>query len=77
MLRMRVQDSEREVETLRDDLAQAQQRITTLLEMNQPRFQLESEDEGDEHRHRRDSAGSEEATTAFDKVSDATCIHFR
>ena len=71
---MRVQESEREVESLREDLAQAQQRITTLLEMNQPRFHLESEDEGDDHRHRRDSAGSEEATTAFDKVSVVTSI---
>lgn len=66
---MRVEEAEREVDTLRDDLAQAQQRITTLLDMNQPGFHLESEDEGDELGRRRDSAGSsEEASMAFDKV---------
>ena len=67
---MRVEEAEREVEILREDLAQAQQRITTLLEMNQPGFHLESEDEADEHQRRRGSAGSsEEASMAFDKVS--------
>ena len=67
---MRVEEAEREVETLREDLAQAQQRINTLLEMNQPGFHMDSEDEGDDHQRRRNSAGSsEEASMAFDKVS--------
>lgn len=67
LLRMRVDEAEREVEVLRDDLAQSQNRITTLLEMNQPGFQLGSEDE--EGAGRRDSMGSsEEASMAFDKV---------
>jgi hypothetical protein len=72
---MRVEEAEREVETLREDLAQAQQRITTLLEMNQPGFHLESEDEDDAHRRRRDSTGSsEEASMAFDKVGDQASL---
>lgn len=70
---MRVSEAEREVEVLRDDLAQAQNRITTLLEMNQPGFQLGSEDE--DGMGRRDSIGSsEEASMAFDKVSPACSI---
>ena len=67
---MRVDEAEREVEVLRDDLAQAQNRITTLLEMNQPGFQMEGDYE--DGAGRRDSMGSsEEASMAFDKVSVA------
>ncbi len=78
VLRMRVEEAEREAETLREDLARAQQRITTLLEMNQPGFHLESEDEGDELRRTRDSAGSsEEASMAFDKVSSGVSHRFK
>lgn len=70
VLRMRCEEAERDVEVLRDDLAQAQHRITTLLEMGQPAFGLHSDDEDDHRALRRDSGGSsEEASTAYDKVS--------
>lgn len=66
---MRVDEAEREVEVLRDDLAQAQNRITTLLEMNQPGFQM-GDDGYEDGAGRRDSVGSsEEASMAFDKAS--------
>ena len=68
LLRMRVEEAEREVDVLRDDLTQAQHRITTLLEVNQPDFRLGSEDEGDDRHRRESSASSEEASMAFDKV---------
>jgi hypothetical protein len=62
---MRVEEAEREVEILREDLAQAQQRISTLLEMGGPNgFDMGSEADHDER-----SEESEEATMAFDKVS--------
>jgi hypothetical protein len=67
---MRVEEAEREVEVLRDELAQAQHRISTLLEMGQPGFEGGSEDgDGVRDGERRDSLGSsEEASMAFDKV---------
>jgi hypothetical protein len=67
---MRVEEAEREVEVLRDELAQAQHRISTLLEMGQPGFEGGSEDgDGNREGERRDSLGSsEEASMAFDKV---------
>lgn len=51
---MRLDEAERDVESLRDDLAQAQNRIQTLLDVKGG-----SDDEDD---------GSLEATMAFDKV---------
>lgn len=66
VLRMRCEEAEREVEVLRDDLAQAQQRISTLLDMGgETGFGLGSDED-----HQRESLGSsEEASMAFDKVS--------
>ncbi|WVR06271.1 hypothetical protein IAU60_003301 [Kwoniella sp. DSM 27419] len=55
LLRMRVEDGERECETLREDLEQAKHRIQTLLEVGGV-----SDD---------DEAGSEEASMAFDKFT--------
>lgn len=67
LLQMRVTEAEREVEVMRDELAQAQNRITTLLEMNQPGFEGSEDEDG---LGRRSSIGSsEEASMAFDKVS--------
>lgn len=64
---MRVEEAEREVEVLREDLAQAQHRIATLLEVGGPNgFGLMSEDG---HGEGRSDEGSEEASMAFDKVS--------
>lgn len=73
---MRVEEAEREVDVLREDLSQAQERINTLLEMNQPGFHLGSEDEGGEDRMRREStaSSSEEASMAFDKVSPSPVL---
>jgi hypothetical protein len=60
---MRVETAEREVENLRDELAQAQHRITTLLEMGGGHgFGL------DDNEDMRSEDGSEEASMAFDKV---------
>ncbi|OWZ44579.1 hypothetical protein C351_02711 [Cryptococcus neoformans c8] len=55
LLRMRLDEAERDMESLRDDLAQAQDRIQTLLDVKGG-----SDDEDD---------GSLEATMAFDKFS--------
>ncbi|EAL21307.1 hypothetical protein CNBD3610 [Cryptococcus deneoformans B-3501A] len=55
LLRMRLDEAERDMESLRDDLAQAQHRIQTLLDVKGG-----SDDEDD---------GSLEATMAFDKFS--------
>ena len=60
---MRCEEAEREMEGLRDDLSQAQQRINTLLDMGGEGFGVSDED------GRRESLGSsEEASMAFDKV---------
>ena len=55
MLRQRVEEAEKELEGMREELGQAQARIETLLEMG----------DGDEG---RSEEGSEEASMAFDKV---------
>lgn len=85
LLRRRVDDAEKECDTLREELIQSQTRINTLLEMNQPRFGVGSED-GDADELDLDGLGrggseesSEEASMAFDKVSRGTrnsYIHF-
>jgi uncharacterized protein involved in exopolysaccharide biosynthesis len=70
VLRMRCEEAEREVEVLREDLTQAKERINTLLEMGGPGgFGAGSDEESGEDR-RRGSASSEEASMAFDRVSD-------
>ena len=71
VLRMRCEEAEREVEGLRDDLTQAQQRINTLLEMGGGGgYHLGSEDgDGLDLDRRRSAGSSEEASMAFDKVS--------
>jgi hypothetical protein len=56
LLRQRVEQAEKELEGMREELGQAQARIETLLEMG----------DGDEG---RSEEGSEEASMAFDKVS--------
>jgi hypothetical protein len=56
LLRQRVEEAEKELEGMREELGQAQARIETLLEMG----------DGDEG---RSEEGSEEASMAFDKVS--------
>ena len=58
LLRQRVEEAEKELEGMRDELGQAQARIETLLEMG----------DGDEG---RSEEGSEEASMAFDKVRQA------
>ncbi|WVF69370.1 hypothetical protein IAT40_004146 [Kwoniella sp. CBS 6097] len=58
LLRMRVEETERECEGLREDLEQARQRIQTLLEVG-----VVSDDDDDEE------GGSEEASMAFDKFT--------
>jgi hypothetical protein len=55
LLRQRVEEAEKELEGMREELGQAQARIETLLEMG----------DGDEG---RSEEGSEEASMAFDKV---------
>ncbi|WVQ96869.1 hypothetical protein IAU59_003976 [Kwoniella sp. CBS 9459] len=57
LLRMRVEETERECEGLREDLEQARQRIQTLLEVG-----VVSDDDDEE-------GGSEEASMAFDKFT--------
>jgi len=69
VLRMRCEEAEREVDTLREDLSQAQQRINTLLDMGGEGFGLGSDDD---RRQSLGSATSEEASMAFDKVSDGS-----
>lgn len=65
-MRMRMEEAEREVEILREDLVQAQQRIATLLEVGGPNgYDVESDVEHDV----RSDENSEEASMAFDKVS--------
>ena len=56
LLRQRVEEAEKELEGMREELGQAQARIETLLEMG----------DGDGE---RSEEGSEEASMAFDKVS--------
>ncbi|WVQ80675.1 hypothetical protein IAT38_002780 [Cryptococcus sp. DSM 104549] len=58
LLRMRVDETERELEGLREDYAQAQHRIQTLLDV---RGVSETDDEDE---------GSEEASMAFDKLTN-------
>lgn len=71
VLRNRVEDAEREVEVLREDLAQAQHRINTLLGMGPGLGMGSGAESVDEHGQRRASGGSsEEASMAFDKVSE-------
>jgi len=55
LLRQRVEEAEKELEGMREELGQAQARIETLLEMG----------DGDGE---RSEEGSEEASMAFDKV---------
>ncbi|WRT67696.1 uncharacterized protein IL334_004668 [Kwoniella shivajii] len=72
LLRMRIEESEREIENLRDDLDQARQRIHTLLAVG-----VTSDNE--DHDHDRlngmddddddENDGSEEASMAFDKFT--------
>lgn len=71
---MRVEEAEREVEILREDLAQAQQRISTLLEMGGANGFDMGSDDGD-HQGRGSDENSEEATMAFDKVSSSNLCH--
>ncbi|OCF30994.1 hypothetical protein I316_07401 [Kwoniella heveanensis BCC8398] len=59
LLRMRVEETERECEGLREDLEQARQRIQTLLEVG-----VVSDDDDDD-----EEGGSEEASMAFDKFT--------
>lgn len=67
---MRIDDTERESEMLREDLGQAQRRIATLLEMNQSGIHLHSDDEDEHVALRRGSSASSDGATsmAFDKV---------
>ncbi|KAL7423305.1 hypothetical protein Q5752_002606 [Cryptotrichosporon argae] len=76
VLRMRVDDAEREVEALRDELAQAQHRINTLLEMGSGGYGVGSDGDGDHgaaSQHGSPRAGGvsdDEASMAFDKFTN-------
>jgi hypothetical protein len=65
LLRQRVDEAEKEVGVMRDELAQAQARIETLLEMGQGGFVGMGSEDGDV---RSEAGSSEEASMAFDKV---------
>lgn len=76
VLRMRCEEADRECDALRDDLAQAQHRIATLLEMNQSGIHLGSDDDDDDVDDerialRRGSSASSDggASMAFDKFT--------
>lgn len=70
LLRMRSEEADRENEALREDLAQAQHRIATLLEMNQADMHLGSDDEERMALRRGSSASSDGGTSmAFDKFT--------
>lgn len=64
VLRMRCEDAEREVEGLREDLGQAQQRISTLLDMGQ----LGSDDDDDDDREDDEDQESEEGGLGVGKL---------
>jgi hypothetical protein len=72
LLRQRLEEAEREMGQLRDELGQAQNRIETLLEMNQP-GEYGSEVGGGGSR-RGSEGSSEEASMAFDKVSQISSL---
>jgi len=63
LLRQRVDEAEKELDGMREELGQAQARIETLLEMGQGGFAGSEDGEG-----ARSEEGSEEASMAFDKV---------
>ncbi|WWD18388.1 hypothetical protein CI109_102838 [Kwoniella shandongensis] len=63
LLRMRLEEAEREMEGLREDLREARQRIETLLAVGGVSSDDEGEGEGEE------GEGSEEASMAFDKFT--------
>lgn len=73
LLRSRSDEADRENELLREDLAQAQHRIGTLLEMNQSGINLASDDEDERlplNMRRGSSASSDGGTSmAFDKFT--------
>lgn len=71
VLRKRCEEADKEMAVLRDDLAEAQQRINTLLDMGGDGFSP-SDDDG----RRGSLESSEEAAMAFDKVCrDYDLIH--
>lgn len=74
LLRARTEDNERENEILREDLAQAQHRIETLLQINPSGIHLGSDDEDERLGLRRGSSTSSDggASMAFDKVRSAS-----
>ena len=63
LLRQRVDEAEKELDGMREELGQAQARIETLLEMGQGGFAGSEDGDGV-----RSEEGSEEASMAFDKV---------
>lgn len=67
LLRMRSEEADRENEALREDLAQAQHRIATLLEMGQADMHMGSDDE--RLALRRDSSSDGGTSMAFDKFT--------
>ncbi|KAL1412939.1 hypothetical protein Q8F55_000688 [Vanrija albida] len=72
LLRMRSEEAERDNEALRDEVAQCQHRIDTLLEMNQSGIHLGSDDGGERIGLRRHSSASTDGVTStvFDKFTN-------